>query len=288
MSSRRSGGQVDEPVESARGKASNGEADLIDLTGLRQQDRQNALLEHVMREGTARIDELADLFGVSAMTVHRDLDHLVAQGLLRKSRGTATAVASSLFEASTPYRAAQNVDAKRALARAARELIEPGQAIMLDDSTTGLYLAEMLHECTPTTVVTNFLGVVRVLAGQPDVNLVCLGGQYYKWCDAFMGGMTIDSVHKLRADLFFMSTSAVTDDICFHQTQETVMVKRAMFESAHRRVLYVDHTKFTRRALHALGPLSDFDDVIVDDATPGEDVRRLQSAGVNVHVVGMD
>lgn len=262
---------------------------MAELEGeLTKLERQHALSELVLRSGTMRIDELAGRFGVSAMTVHRDLDALEAQGLLRKSRGIATAVATSLFEASTPFRVAEHAPQKRALARAALELIEPGQAILMDDSTTGLYLAERLPERSPMTVITNFRGLIDPLAGQPGLSLLCLGGEYYPWCDAFMGKMAIDAVRNLRADVFFMSTSAVTDGSCFHQTQDTVQVKRAMFESAQRRVLYVDSSKFARRALYALARLEEFDVVIVDDGLDPAQVERLRQEGVELLVASVE
>lgn len=250
--------------------------------GRKQAERQSAIAEYVAGAGNVRIDEVAEWLGVSTMTVHRDLDALVARGLLRKSRGHVSAAATSLFEASTQFRLGQNTDAKHAVADAVLDLIEPGSAVMMDDSTTGIHLAERLGEKAPLTVITNFLPVVQALVGSQDIDLVCLGGQFYPWCDAFMGKMTIDAATRMRADVFVMSTSAVTDDQCFHPTQETVMVKRAMFSSASKRILYVDHTKFERRALHALGRLDEFDVLVVDDQLPDERRRHLERLDVEL------
>jgi DeoR/GlpR family transcriptional regulator of sugar metabolism len=248
----------------------------------KQRSRQLKIAETVIAEGTVRIEPLAERFGVSVMTVHRDLDELEAQGVLRKSRGQATALASSLFESNTAFRLGQNQAEKEALAHAALGYVEPGQAILMEDSTTGVYLARLLPTRAPLTVITNFISVGAELAREPGITLTLLGGQYYGWCDATMGGMTLAAIRAIRADLFITSTSAITDDVCFHQTQDTVLVKRAMFESAAQRILYVDHTKFERRALHALLPLTDFDVVIVDAATPAEHVRRLREKEVDV------
>jgi len=252
---------------------------------LRQHERHDAITEWVMSQGTVRIEELSEAFGVSAMTVHRDLDALASKGLLRKSRGVVTAVATSLFEASAEYRTRQARAEKEAVAQAAFELVEPGQAIILDDSTTGLYLTRLLPQRQPLTVITNFQSALTALTGHPGIALIALGGQYYQWCDAYMGSVTINALQGLRADVFFMSTSAITDDICFHQHHDTVLVKRAMFEAASRRVLYADHSKFGNRALHALAPLSDFDAVVLDAGTHPDDVARLQQRGVDVTVV---
>ena len=250
----------------------------------RQVDRQRAISEAVMSEGAIRIEQLAERFGISLMTVHRDLDELQSRGLLRKSRGVATARSSTLVESSDVYRAGQQVEAKRALAQAAMQFVEPGQSLFLDDSTTVAAMAPLLPSRSPLTCITNDLGLMNDLQGLRGVSLVALGGNYYNWCSAFMGRMTNEAISRLRADVFIMSTAAITDDTCFFQTPETVDTKRAMFESAATRVLVTDHTKFAARALHALVPLTAFDAVVVDDATRDDDIERMRGRGIRVVV----
>ena len=248
----------------------------------RQLARQRAITEAVMAEGAVRIEQLAERFDISLMTVHRDLDELESRGLLRKSRGIATALSTSLVESSDVYRSSRQVAEKEALALAAMEFIEPGQALMLDDSTTTLAMAKHLPGRAPLTVITNVLTLMNELNGARGITLLALGGQYYNWCSAFMGRMTQQAIEKLRADIFIMSTPAITDDTVFHQTLETVDAKRAMFDASARRILLADHTKFEKRALHALAHLNEFDVVIVDAATPIEHVERMRLHGVEV------
>ena len=250
----------------------------------RQAARQRAITEAVMSAGAVRIEDLAERFGISQMTVHRDLDELEARGLLRKSRGVATALSTALVESSDVYRSGRELPEKEAIAHAALEFIEPGQAVFLDDSTTTLHLVPHLHTKKPLTVITNTLTIMNELKSVSGITLLGLGGQYYNWCSAYMGRMTTSAISALRADLLVMSTSAISDDIAFHQTLETVDVKRAMFDAASRRILLADHTKFDKRALHAMLPLAEFDAVIVDYATDRSHVARLRKAGVNVVV----
>ncbi len=252
--------------------------------GARQRTRQLAISEAVMAEGSVRIEQLAERFDISLMTVHRDLDELEDRGLLRKSRGVATATSTALVESSDVYRSNRQLAEKELIAHAALEFIEPGQAIMLDDSTTTLHLVPHLHAKTPLTVITNTLTIMNELRGARGIEMVGLGGEYFNWCSAFMGRTTVREIAELRADLFVMSTSAIVDDISFHQRPETVDVKRAMFESSSRRLLLADSTKFTRRALHGMLPLVDFDAVIVDPRTAADDVSRLREKGINVIV----
>jgi DeoR/GlpR family transcriptional regulator of sugar metabolism len=235
-----------------------------------------------MAEGAVRIEDIAERFDISVMTVHRDLDELEARGLLRKTRGQATALSTSLVESSDVYRLNRQVAEKESLAIAALEFIEPGQSIFLDDSTTVLQLAKYLPTRAPLTIITNVLTLMNELTGMRGISLVALGGDYYNWCSAFLGRMTNEAIQKLRADIFIMSTSAITDDVCFHQTLETVDTKRAMFESAATRILLVDHTKFEKRALHALAELTEYDIVIVDAQTSPEHITRMRSKDIRV------
>jgi DeoR/GlpR family transcriptional regulator of sugar metabolism len=245
-------------------------------------ERRDWIRDRVLEVGSVRIDDLAAELGVSPMTIHRDLDRLAEQGWLRKVRGAATAEQSALFESSVRYRMTEQRSAKELLAQAATRYLERGQAIMLDDSTTVLHLAELLPEYGPVTVITNFLAVVNRLAGESGVELISLGGAYFPSYDAFLGMSTADAARPLRADILFMSTSAITDGYCYHQSQETILVKRALMQAAARKILLVDRTKFRKRALHRLAPLTEFDVVIVEPATDPADLDAITELGVHV------
>ena len=250
----------------------------------RQLARRQLIAEAVMAEGSMRIEDLTERFGISLMTVHRDLDELAGRGLLRKARGIVSAAPTSLIEASDVYRASRQSAEKGALAEAAMAFVEPGQAIFMDDSTTVRRMAPHLTTKTPLTVITNSLTLMNDLKSQRDLTLLGLGGEYFNWCNAFMGRMTTTEISRLRADTLFLSMAAITDDIVFHQSPEMVETKRAMFDSAARRILLVDHSKFDRRALHGMASLTEMDVVIVDDGIARVHLDRMRRRGINVVV----
>ena len=249
---------------------------------LNQNQRHDSIIELVINEGSVRIEDLADRFEVSVVTIHRDLDMLDARGIVRKSRGLVTAVATSLFEANPEYRKRQNVQHKKELAAEAFKLVEPGQAVLMDDSTTGVHLAELLPQRQPLSVITNFQQIIDTLAPHPGIALISLGGQHYQWSNAFMGSITVNTLNSLRADTLFVSTPSIVDDVCFHQHHDASLIKRAMFKAAARRYLIVDESKFYQRALHANIALTDFDAVILNHDTSSEHVERLKEKGINV------
>ncbi len=270
-------------VDIAPGRLS-GDRVPVDSRHARQIARRQLIAEAVMAEGTMRIEDLTERFGISLMTAHRDLDELVSRGLMRKTRGLVLASPSSLSEASDVYRASRQGAEKRAIAQAAAAYVEPGQAIFFDDSTTVLQMVPHLSARVPLTAITNSVTLINELKGMPDVTLLGLGGQFYNWCNAFMGPVTTTEIRRLRADRVFLSMAAITDDMVFHQSPEMAEAKRAMFDSAAMRVLLADHTKFERRALHAMASLDEFDVVIVDDRTPARMVDRMRSRGIEVVV----
>ena len=249
-----------------------------------QRARQDAIRARVSADTFVGLEQLSREFGVSVMTIHRDLDALQRQGWLRKVRGGATAAPSSLYHGGLEHRATAMTEEKDALARCAATLIAPGQVILLDESTTVRHLTPLLAAVAPVTVVTNGLTAARMLAGQPGVDLVGVGGTYFPAYDAFLGGQAVSAARSLHVDTAFVSTTAIARGACWHLSQEMVQVKQAFLEAADRRVLLADHTKLDRRALHMLAPLEAFDLVLLDAGTPDEAVRQLADDGATVYV----
>lgn len=246
--------------------------------------RQADIAAHILDVGSATAISLAEQFGISLMTVHRDLDELERRGVVRKHRGGVTALPSSVFESHLSYRVGQSAAAKAAIAREARKMVEPGMSIMLDDSTSALALAHLLSDVSPLIVITNFLEVIRLATNWPETRVIALGGEYNAAHDSFLGVPCVEALASLRVDMLFASTSTVSGGFVYHQEQEIVFVKRAMLKAAERKVLLVDNTKVGRLALHRLAPLNSFDVVVTDEMATEETVRDMREAGTEVVV----
>lgn len=253
-------------------------------TKLSPKIRRKKIADRVLQDGQVTIEELVHDLSVSHMTIHRDLDLLEGQGWLRKVRGGATAAPSSLFESNARWRSATMPEEKQAISQAALDEVEPGQALIVDDSSTALPFATGLPERGAFTVITNSLQVVNELAEETDIQVISLGGVYNSSYNAFVGMFTADMARALRADVAVISVSAVEGVHCYHQSQEEVIVKRALLAAARRRLLLVDHSKFGRQALYQLCPLNDFDLVISDAGLAEETREAIQALGVPLHI----
>ena len=244
-------------------------------------ERRMTIAERVVKNGSATVDELVELTGVSAMTVYRDIEALEEAGVLLRHRGQVTAVATGLNEIAASIRVNQNAELKQQVARMVAQQIRPGSSIMVDDSTTALWVLRML-EVVPITVVTNSMLVARELERRSGVRLFVTGGEYQAWAEAMLGQTTTDVIAGIRADYCLVSASGISDLQCFHPYEDCVQVKRAMMTSAAQSILLLDHTKLNRRALHTFASMTDFDQVIVDSETPDQVLADLRERHVEI------
>lgn len=248
-------------------------------------NRLDEIANYVIEKGEVRIDELVTRFDVSRMTIHRHIDRLAQQGVIRKLHGAVSAQPSGVYESLFRYRETVATAEKAALARAALDYISGGEVIVLDDSSTVNVLAPFLPDAAPLTVVTNSVPALATLRDVDGIDLICTGGQYHRTYNAYIGHNCLNTIARLRADVFICSASAVSGTTAFIQDQQVVSVKQAMMSSASKRILLVDHTKFGKVALHVFDDLTSFDAVLVDDRLPAADAQQLRDAGVRLQIV---
>lgn len=250
--------------------------------------RRRHVREQVLQQGFARVEDLAHANKVSAMTMHRDLDALEAEGWLVKIRGGATANPGALLEAGVAERRTSMRREKKAIAAEAAGLLTHGQTVFLDDSTTALAMVEIFSTRPPMLVGTNFLEAVEALRGVSGVAVNLFGGEYQERTRSCQGLQTVDGIDRTQADLCFMSTTAISSGRCLHRSEPTVMVRQAFLRNSAHNVLLVDHAKFGRPAPHVLCEVGRFDTVIVDDGVDEDDLEHLHSVCSDVRVAHLD
>jgi len=218
------------------------------------------------------------------MTVHRDLDMLEAERVLRRVRGGATALRSSLFESDFPYRLTASVAAKEAIGRAAARFVEGGQAVVCDESTTTMAALRAIDASEAITVITNCFPTMQYVNESTKHRLISLGGDYVTSYQAFLGIICEQAITNVYADVLLASCSAVRGGSTYHQDQQIVAVKRAMIQSAPTRLLLLDSSKVDVGALYHLGEIRDFTHLITDDGTPNEFLDQVRESGLEVVV----
>jgi DeoR/GlpR family transcriptional regulator of sugar metabolism len=249
--------------------------------------RKRLITEAVLDSGSATAQDLANRFGVSIVTIHRDLDELERRGVVRKFHGGVTAQPSGIFESQMSYRLTTMAAEKTAIAETALQHVHPGMSILLDDSTTVLRMIEGLPELAPLHVATTFVAGLRQLSElthDHNLTVIGIGGRYDVAHDSFVGVQTNEQVRGIHVDAVFMSTSAVSATDMFHQEEQIVALKREMLNSATKKYLLVDHTKLGRLALLKIAALTELDLIITDAGADPEILAAWSAAGIEYAV----
>ncbi|RMX04770.1 DeoR/GlpR transcriptional regulator [Corticibacter populi] len=248
--------------------------------------RIRALLSTFNQVSTERI---AQDLGVSRETVRRDILELEGQGALRRVHG---GVVATEPQPELPLAVRQSVHAreKRAIARAAVQLVQPGQTLFLDTGSTTMLLAEELSTMSGLTIITNGLHVAQKLAAadtqrQSGNEVILLGGMVQPSLAATYGDHTVAEIHRYCADVALLSPvglSSVNGATSFEHREAAVA--RAMGERARRLIILADSSKLgqSSRVVYAEPQAID---VIVTDAGARDLPELPQWSGQRCQVV---
>lgn len=228
------------------------------------EERLGEVRDLIAERGAVRIDQLAIDFGVSEMTVRRDLDELEALGLARRVRGGAIALGPEPWE----QRHQHNARAKAKIAEKLLPMVPTSGTIALDASTTIYRLASSIQSVRDLVVVTNGWDTFHSMRDTPGVTASLTGGTEEPRTGSLVGPMAIRAAQAFLYDMFFSSAAALDADL---GTSEAALaeseVKRAFSQTSNRIVVAVDHSKLETRAQ---ARVFDFEqiDLLVTDLEP--------------------
>jgi len=224
--------------------------------------RLDVTLRLVRNAGTATLTDLAARLDVSEMTVRRDLDELQRRGLVRRIRGGATAVDTP--ENGFAARAGWQAGLKDRIGRAAAALVAPGSTVLLDAGTTTVHVARALLDRAPLTVVTLSLPVAEVLADQPGIRLLVVGGEVRAGERSIAGPVAAAVLATLSFDVFVMSIGGITATGWSEFTLEDAAVKQAGLRQAARTLVVADASKLGVRAFARVADLDAVERLVTD------------------------
>lgn len=234
------------------------------------------------------VAELEQLYGISSMTVRRDLAELERQGLARRTHGGAVLPDIAAHEDSFSQRLETAGEAKAALAEAALAMIAPQETVFLDSSTTTYFLARrIVEEGIELTVITNSLPVMELVAGAPTpgVELIGVGGALRRLTRSYVGPLAVSAVRSYYADRVFVSVKGVTPDGALTDADSLeAEVKREMIAQAAESVLLLDSSKLSVRGLTAITRLGEVSAVLTH-GMDGEQLTQLREHGTEVRPV---
>jgi len=229
------------------------------------------------------VEGLAKKFGVSPLTIRRDLDRMEGNKVILRTHGGCVLRAS--VESEYHERVALNFELKQAIGQAAAKEVRSGEVILLNDGSTPFHLAPHLGRTGKIRVYTNSLAVISVLNQFPDVRLYILGGEYNPEMNFIGGTMMEQTLEGLQFDRVFLGTDAIDEQgNCLVADPDIARLTTIMLRRGSRRILLADHTKVGATAHVVYGRLSDFDVWYTAPSLSAVQLRQF-SQQTNVKVV---
>ncbi len=248
-------------------------------------DRQQQIVGFLRERKQATVLELSQQFGVSEATIRRDLQQLGGGGQIQRVHGGALAAERSAPEPGMLQRLVENQAEKRAIGRAAADLVNDGDTVFLGSGTTTLEVARALAQRQNLTIMTNALNVANVLAGNSDVTLIVLGGLLRHSELSLIGHITEQSLKELHTDKVIMGMRAVSAQhgLTNDYLPET-LTDRAIMALAPEIIVVADHTKLGKVSTAWVASLSAIHTLVTDGEASPEQIRLLQQMGIHVIV----
>lgn len=253
-------------------------------------ERRQRVLDLIQKQPGIRVPEVARLLGVSEGTVRNDLRALAADGQLKRVRGGAVVEAGQRAEAPAfSARARVNQAAKQSLARHAVELVQDGDSILCDASSTVYHLARFLRERRNLTVITNGVELARSLAANPTHTVILLGGKLRSDGAAVSGPIAERALEDLRVKTAFLSATGVSPDSGLYEVDiNEAQLKRKMLAAASAVIALIDGSKLGKVDLTLFARLDQISRLYVDDSLTPDWRAALQQAAVPLTICGAD
>ena len=242
-------------------------------------------MEMLHRMKKVKVNELAKELGVSAVTIRKDLEALESSGLLVRTHGGAVLPDHTRSEWGFFKKLNQRKGEKVRIAKKAVEMVEEGDTVILDSSSTTYYIAEEIRKRgkMQLTVVTNNIFIAEKLLGIPGVDVIVLGGNIRENSLSLVGPWALRFLEEIKVDKAFLGTMGFSPERGF-MTPSLVAadVKRAMVMSAGEVFVVTDSSKFRRGAFAVFAQPEDIDFLITDRGIPEDVEAFLEEKGVRV------
>jgi DeoR/GlpR family transcriptional regulator of sugar metabolism len=250
-----------------------------------RQERQERIVDLLEQHGRVSVAALSKRFGLSQATIRSDLESLVQEGLIVRTHGGAILADDSGIEISFELRRRLRAAEKKRIGAAAAAMIEDGESIALDASTTALAIANEIRDRRELTVITNGIYTALALIDCPGVTVFMPGGFLRRDSVSMVGGDGRELIHRYHVQRgFFGAKGIALREGLTDVNRDEVAIKRDMVQHARQVYAVVDSTKWGKIGFASFAALDEVDCVITDPDAPHDMVQALEGAGVRVVV----
>ena len=241
-------------------------APACDSTPVLTSQRKQHLLEVLRKSGQIVAKQQSQDLGVSEDTIRRDLRDLAAEGLLQRVHGGALPASPAIGDFAARLNVAS--DEKHMIGRAAADMVQPGQVVILDGGTTAVQIARHFPPELKATVVTHSPTIAVELVQHPNIEVILIGGRLFKHSVVSVGAPAIEAIGRIRADTYFMGVTGIHPEMGLTTGDfEEAHVKRALSASAAETIVLASPEKLSAVSPYLIAPVSEITGMIVAEST---------------------
>jgi len=244
---------------------------MIKSSKILSSQRRDEILKIIEENTYLDMNALSEYFGVSKITIYRDLKQLEKENKLVKIHGGAkvnnSSLNSSIVEPAFSYRRDKNIELKQKAAKNAATFISPGENIILDSSSTSLYIAKEIFSLEGNlTIITNNIDIAIEMMGKNNIQTLLIGGTIRDVTRSTVGPLTLEFLSKINVDKFFFSCAGVAKEKGLTDFNlDEIAVKKVMLKQATKSICVIDHTKIDKIALYPLFSEKEVDFFVTDE-----------------------
>ena len=239
-------------------------------------DRKVEIAEKVRQLGRVNVAELAEEYGVSTMTIRRDLARLEREGLVTVEYGGALLKQHSMLEADMNQKQAEFLKEKRRIAKAALGFVRDGDSVFVDAGTTACEAARLLNGRKGLQIMTNSLLAANVLAANGGNKLTMCPGEYRAISMAFMGQLTDEFLAAFRFDVLFLGVEGITAEGIYVPDEKDGITKKNLIRRADMVICMADHSKVGQSFHYRIAGLEQVNHLITDSGLGQEQAGLLR------------
>jgi len=245
-------------------------------------ERRRIILEELQQNKQVNTAKLNEHFGVSEVTLRKDLRYLENRNLLIRSRGGAMLPVKVSDDLSVRKRMVLNLEQKKSIAAAASLLIKEGDTIILDSGTTLMQLAKNLEKIKKLTIITNALDIVLKLSEFNNLKIIVPGGIFRKKSCSLVGVNAVENFQMFRADKYFVSADGINQEGIFTANLEEGQIAKLIMSHAKENIILIDSSKFNRNGIINFAPLSKIHTLVTDKNIPQNYLTHFTNLGIKV------
>ena len=250
-------------------------------------ERRNLIIQRLNEEGKVIVSILSREFGVSEETIRRDIEKLEQEGLATKTYGGAVSTANKDRDLPYKVRKKSNVELKQKIAAVVASMIKEGDHIMLDASSTSLFVVKQIKQLKNITLITNSLEILLELGDKTGWTILSTGGTLREGAYSLSGSSAERMIRDHHVDLAVCSAKGIDLNMGITESNEKdAEMKKAIFNAANKKILAIDYTKFDNISFIKVCDIKDVD-LIVTDRKPGAAwEKRIADNGVDLLIYG--